>query len=63
MSGGAEVECRMAGRWHSDVWAIYTRPCLAMQLASSIRLYLTESVDVESLLRSAGVAGFNGHRA
>ena len=63
MSGGTEVECRMAGRWHSDVWAIYARPCLAMQLASSIRLCLAESVDVESLLRAAGVAGFNGHRA
>ena len=62
MSGGTEVECRMAGRWHSDVWAIYARPCLAMQLASSIRLCLAESVDVESLLRTAGVAGFNSHR-
>ena len=47
MPGGTEVECRMAGRWHSDVWAIYARPCLAMQLASSIRLCLAESVDVE----------------
>ena len=63
MSGGTEVECRMAGRWHSDVWAIYARPCLAMQLASSIRLCLAESVDMESLLRSAGVGGFNAPRS
>ena len=63
MSGGTEVECRMAGRWHSDVWAIYARPCLAMQVASSIRLCLAESVDVESLLRVAGVVCFNGQRA
>jgi hypothetical protein len=62
MSGGTEVECRMAGRWHSDVWAIYAKPCLAMQLASSIRLCLAESVDMESLLSSAGVVGFNAPR-
>ena len=58
-SGGTEVECRLAGRWHSDVWQIYARPCLAMQVASSIRLCLAESVDVESMLRSAGVTNFN----
>jgi hypothetical protein len=61
-SGGTEVECRLAGRWHSDVWQIYARPCLAMQVASSIRLCLAESVDVESMLRSAGVSNFNAIR-
>lgn len=61
-SGGTEVECRLAGRWHSDVWQIYARPCLAMQVASSVRLCLAESVDIESMLRSAGVTNFNAIR-
>ena len=53
--GGTEAECRLAGRWASDVYAIYARPTLDSRIRISQRLCLVGSVDLESLLVGRGV--------
>ena len=54
--GGTEMECRLAGRWASDVFEIYARPTLAARILASKRLGLYGSVDLESLLAGRGVS-------
>ena len=54
--GGTEMECRLAGRWASDVYEIYSRPTLAARIAASKRLGLYGSIDLESLMAGRGVA-------
>ena len=57
-NGGTEVECRLAGRWKTDIWEIYARPCLSSRIAASRRLCLSESTDIETLLGQGNVVPF-----